>query len=49
MNVMLIVYIVIAAVVGAGVAWLLVRNSRKEEVQKLLDEKKKSLELKRKS
>ena len=40
MDVMLIVYIVIAAVIGAGVAWLLVRNSKKAEVQKLLDEKK---------
>ena len=39
MDVMLIVYIVIAAIIGAGVAWLLVRNSKKAEVQKLLDEK----------
>ena len=40
MDVMLIVYIVIAAIIGAGVAWLLVQNSKKAEVQKLLDEKK---------
>ena len=40
MDIMLIVYIVIAAIIGAGVAWLLVRNSKKAEVQKLLDEKK---------
>lgn len=39
MDIMLIVYIVIAAIIGAGVAWLLVRNSKKAEVQKLLDEK----------
>ena len=39
MDVMLIVYIVIAAIIGAGVAWLLVRNKNKAEVQKLLDEK----------
>lgn len=39
MEVMLIVYIVIAAIIGAGVAWLLVRNRNKAEVQKLLDEK----------
>lgn len=39
MEVMLIVYIVIAAIIGAGVAWLLVRNRNKGEVQKLLDEK----------
>ena len=40
MDIMLIVYIVIAAIIGAGVAWLLVQNSKKAEVQKLLDEKK---------
>ena len=40
MDIMLIVYIVIAAIIGAGVAWLLVRNSKKAEIQKLLDEKK---------
>lgn len=39
MEVMFIVYIVIAAIIGAGVAWLLVRNRNKAEVQKLLDEK----------
>ena len=40
MDIMLIVYIVIAAIIGAGVVWLLVRNSKKAEIQKLLDEKK---------
>ena len=36
---MLIVYIVIAAIIGAGVTWLLVRNSKKTEIQNLLTEK----------
>ena len=40
MDVMLIVvYIVIATIVGVGVTWLLVRNRNKAVVQKLLNEK----------
>ena len=39
MNIMLIVYIVIAAIIGAGVTWLFIRNNKKTEIQKLLTEK----------
>lgn len=40
MNIMFIIYVVIAAVIGAGVTWLLVRNNKRIEIQKLLAEKK---------
>ena len=40
MNIMLIIYIVVAAIVGAGIAWLFALNSKKTEIQKLLTEKK---------
>ncbi len=41
----LIIYIVVAAIIGAGVAWFFAQNSKKKEIQKLLAEKK-ELEIK---
>ncbi len=40
MNVMLIIYIVVAAIVGAGIAWFFALNGKKTEIQKLLTERK---------
>lgn len=40
MDIMLIVYIVLAAIIAAGITWLLIRNGKKAEIEKLLAEKK---------